>query len=74
MSDREWIRDVEGVRNNRFLALAGLAVLACIIVLSSVFVGFRGAGNQVRRSSNAMALEIPASPRLPAPPYERPVI
>ena len=62
------------IANRMCRIFAVLAVLACIIVLSSVFVGFRGSGNQVRRSADAMALEIPSSPRLPAPPYERPVI
>jgi hypothetical protein len=69
MDDRKLIRSFEGVHDRRFLAFAGLALFAFLIVLSSVVVGFRG--NHVRRSADAMSLVQPAQPRvMAAPPLE----
>jgi len=66
MDDRELIRSFEGVHDRRFLTFAGLALLAFVIVLGAVVVGFRG--NRVRRSADAMSLVQPAIPRVMAAP------
>lgn len=66
MNDRAVIRSFEGIHNKRFLAFAGLALLAFAIVVTGVIAGFRQ--NHVAKSADAMTLPAPARPPTPAAP------